>query len=78
MILLFLFALIYFTAVFFFINSFYKKHKKTENEAEVSEKLEEKEVLLKLAKKQKRIFNMIITYLIISLIGVFLFGIFLY
>jgi hypothetical protein len=77
MILLILFTIIYFTAVIFCVNSFYKKFKKTENEAETANHLKEKEVLLRLAKKQKIIFVAIISYLIISLIGVFLFAIFL-
>ena len=77
MILLILFTIIYFTAVIFCVNSFYKKFKKTENEAETANHLKEKEVLKILAKKQKIIFVAIISYLIISLIGVFLFAIFL-
>lgn len=77
MIIIFLFALIYFIAVTFFINSFYKKYKKTENEAEMAKQQKEKEVLLKLAKKQKIIFTMIISYLIISIIFVCLIPIFL-
>ncbi len=77
MIIIFLFVFVYLIALAFFINSYYKKYKNTENEARMANEPKEKEVLLKLAKKQRLIFNLIISYLIISLIGVCILVIFI-
>lgn len=52
MIIIFLFVFVYLIALAFFINSYYKKYKNTENEARMANEPKEKEVLLKLAKNK--------------------------